>query len=92
VRNSAFFRSLLKAAGIDRPVHDSGHRNWNAEVADELRQIEIDLANQRLQPGTDAYDRRAREELEKLQNSLRQKMLQENRLTQNGAGGGPVAA
>ena len=80
----------LKAAGIDRPVHDSGHRNWNDEVADELRQIEKEL--QRLRPGGDAYGRRAREELEKLQNSLRQKMLQEDRLTQNGAGGSPASA
>ena len=43
-------------------------------------------------PGTDAYDQRAREELEKLQNSLRQKMLQEDRLTQNGSAGGPATA
>ena len=78
----------LKAAGIDRPVHNSGHQNWNVEVADELRQIRIDLRNQQLRSGTDVYDRRAREELEKLQNRLRQKMLQENRLTQNGANGG----
>jgi len=82
----------LKAAGIDRPVHDSGHRNWNAEVRDALMQIRTALGNQRLRPGTDAYDQRAREELEKLQNSLRQKMLQEDRLTQNGSAGGPATA
>lgn len=35
----------LKAAGIDRPVHDSGHRNWNAEVENKLMGIGIELAN-----------------------------------------------
>jgi hypothetical protein len=79
----------LKAAGIGRPVHNSGHRNWNDEVEDRLRQIERDL--RRLRPGSEAYGRRAREELKKLQNSLRQKMLQEDRLTQNEAGGPATA-
>ncbi len=79
----------LKAAGIERPVHNSGYRNWNDEVEDRLRQIERDL--RRLRPGSEAYGRRAREELKKLQNSLRQKMLQEDRLTQNEAGGPATA-
>jgi hypothetical protein len=37
----------LRAAGIDRPVHDSGHRNWNAEVEERLRDVERELAHQR---------------------------------------------
>jgi hypothetical protein len=30
----------LKAAGIDRPVHDSGHGKWNDEVGIRLKRIE----------------------------------------------------
>jgi hypothetical protein len=74
----------LKAARIDRPVHDSGHRDWNGEVRRRLEQISDDLANQGLSKGTNAYDRQAREQLERLQNDLRQSMLREKRLTQNG--------
>jgi hypothetical protein len=80
----------LKAAGIDRPVHDSGHQNWNVEVRDRLRQIETNLRP--LRRGSDAYGRRAREELEKLQNILRRKMLHEDRLTQNRADSGLATA
>jgi hypothetical protein len=75
----------LKAAGIDRPVHDSGHRDWNGEVRRRLEQISDDLTNQGLTKGTNAYDRRAREQLEKLQNNLRQSMLRAKRLTRNGS-------
>ena len=85
-------RRKLKAAGIDRPVHDSGHRNWNKDVMERLIRIRTALRSQQMRPGTDAFDRRAREELENLQNSLRQKMLREDRLTQNGIGTDPAAA
>jgi hypothetical protein len=73
----------LKAAGIDRPVHDSGHRNWNVNVGDRLKAIEQGLSKQALRRGTPAYDRQARDELEKLQNRLREEMMQRDRLTQN---------
>jgi hypothetical protein len=73
----------LKAAGIDRPVHDSGHRNWNDEVRQRLRTIAQELQGNGGRPGTEAYDRQARQELEKLQNDLRQQMIQLDRATQN---------
>jgi hypothetical protein len=73
----------LGAAGIHRPVHDSGHRNWNEEVLRGLESVQLKLRNERLLPGTDAYARRARDELEQLQNTLRKKMLDFDRLTQN---------
>ena len=73
----------LKAAGIDRPVHDSGHRNWNAEVEKRLRTIAQELRDEGRSPGTEAYRQQARKTLEKLQNDLRQQMMQQDRLTQN---------
>ena len=72
----------LKAAGIDRPVHDSGHRNWNDEVRMGVEKILDDLRNQGLTESSEAYDSEARRQLEKLQSELRKKMMQEKRLTQ----------
>jgi hypothetical protein len=74
----------LKTAGINRPVHDSGHRNWNDEVRVGLELILDDLRNQGLTQDNEAYGREARRQLERLQDDLRQKMMQEDRLTQNG--------
>ena len=73
----------LKAARIDRPVHDNPHRNWNNEVRRRLSEIERVLSEVKEEVGTEAYDRRAREELENLQNDLRQEMLKQQRVTQN---------
>ena len=77
-------QETLKAAGIYRPVHDSGHQNWNDEIEDRLKTIEQELLAEKDQLGTEAYDRQARKELEELQNDLRQKMMQLDRLTENG--------
>lgn len=63
----------LKAAGIDRSVHDSGHRNWNNEVRAGLERILDDFRSQGLLKDNDAYAREARRQLERLQNDLRQK-------------------
>lgn len=76
-------RQKLKAAGIDRPVHDSGHQNWNVEVEKRLRTIAQELRDEGGSPGTEAYRQQARKALEELQNDLRQKMMQQDRLTQN---------
>jgi hypothetical protein len=80
----------LKAAGIDRPVHDSGHRNWNDEVRAGLELILDNLRNQGLTQDNEAYGREARRQLERLQDELRQKMMQEDRLTQNGTTSQPA--
>jgi hypothetical protein len=77
-------QKLKAATDIDRPVHNSGHQNWNTEVEERLRTIERELPNQGVRPGTDAYGQQARKALEKLQNDLRQKMMPQDRLTENG--------
>jgi hypothetical protein len=77
-------QETLKATGTNRPVHDSGHQNWNAEVEERLKTIEQELRDEKDQLGTEAYDRQARKELEELQTDLRQKMMQLDRLTENG--------
>ena len=78
-------REKLGAAGIHRPVHDSGHRNWNNEVLKALADIELRLDDEGMASDPGSYERRAREELERLQNDLRQKMLEFDRLTRNDA-------
>lgn len=65
-------------------MHDSGHQKWNAEVTNRLKTIEQELRDEKGQLGTEAYDRQARKELEELQNDLRQKMMQQHWLTENG--------
>lgn len=79
----------LDSAGVKRPVHDSGHQRWNAEVDEEIREIGRTLRAEGLESGTDAYGRRARELLEELQDQLRQKLLKSGRLTQNDLGMSP---
>jgi hypothetical protein len=76
-------RDKLDAAGIQRPVHDNPHRNWNDEVLEGLKDIERTLRDQNLQPSMDGYDKAARKALEQLQNNLRKKLLELRRLTQN---------
>jgi hypothetical protein len=76
-------REKLKAAGANRPVHDSGHPNWNFEVKKALDDIPAKLEQRGIAPGSDEYARAAREELEKLQDWLRQEMAKFDRLTQN---------
>ena len=73
----------LKEADVNRPVHNSGHQNWNEDVKNKLKNIESDLINRHLLPGTDAYAQAARKALENLQDDLRQKMLEFGRLTEN---------
>jgi hypothetical protein len=76
-------REKLRAAGIDRPVHNSGHPNWNVEVEETLAQIRADLQKHGLTRGTDGYARAAKEALEKLQIRLRQEMLGRDKLSEN---------
>ncbi len=73
----------LKEAGHDRPVHDSGHPDWNRYVRNRLREIEQYLNDHGLIPGSDTYARSAEKELEKLQEELRQKLMESGRLTWN---------
>ncbi|MBV9782485.1 MAG: AHH domain-containing protein, partial [Acidisphaera sp.] len=40
----------LEGAGIHRPVHDSGHRNWNDDVRSGLSDIEDELRDDGLMP------------------------------------------
>jgi hypothetical protein len=80
----------LGEAGIDLPVHDNAHPKWNAIVEKELSEIKKPLDHAVFTEGSDAYGTRAREELEKLQEDLRQRMLELKRLTQNGLAGSPA--
>ena len=45
-------REKLKSAGIDRPVHNSGHPNWNREVKVELTEIRLELERHGLKSGS----------------------------------------
>jgi hypothetical protein len=73
----------LKDAGIHRPVHDSGHRNWNNDLRNDLRRLRSRLGKDRLMPGTDEHAQGARKGLEKLEQKLRDKLLSLDRVTQN---------
>ncbi len=73
----------LGATGIHRPVHNSGHRNWNDDALAGLNELRTNLLNDGLTPGTDAYDQAVRKGFEKMQDDLRQKMLELDRLTEN---------
>ncbi len=72
----------LKAAGIDRPVHNGGHQEWNSDVEAELNKISEDLSKRDLAEGSEAFERAAKDALEKLQVKLRDKLLQFDKLTE----------
>ncbi len=76
-------RQKLQKAGIRRPVHNSGHPEWNADVLEEVNAIMADLQSRDLQMGSEAYARAAKAELESMQRRLRQKMLGQDRITQD---------
>lgn len=73
--------------GQQRPVHNSGHPDWNKEVRKEMEKLKAKLKGMRLnQPSGDYYDQQVRQLLEELQQNLRQRMLDFShmpRLTQN---------
>jgi hypothetical protein len=71
----------LKAAGIDRPVHDSRHPNWNNEVIRRLQQIEQKLRSENIPEASETFSGRARDELEQLQRQLRDALKDRKRLT-----------
>jgi len=82
----------LKQAGIDRPLHDNGHKEWNEMILRKLSEIQNKLKRSGLTKGTTAYTKRAKEELELLQDEVRQEMLGRHRLTQNDRTGGQTNA
>ena len=77
-------RKILENAGVEpRPVHDSGHAKWNSEAFGEVRKIPAELEEEDIKEGTSAYDQAVKEKLQKIQETLRQKMLKLDRLSQN---------
>lgn len=73
----------LNAAGIRRPVHDSGHP-ISVRAADRaLRAVPQELRNDGLIEGTPEYDRAARKAFENLSDRLRHGMNRLGRVTEN---------
>ncbi len=60
-----------QAVGRQRPIHNSGHPNWNEEVRTEMEKLKEKLGGL----SGDRYDQEVRRLLEDLQQSLRQRML-----------------
>jgi hypothetical protein len=75
-------QAKLAAAGIERPVHDNGHLQWNSEVKIALARIEDELRDARLRRENVAYDQRARQLLERLQSERRRKAKDMDRIVQ----------
>jgi hypothetical protein len=73
----------LDAMGVSRPIHNSGHEDWNVRVNKDLDSLTATLKNDGFKPGTDAYARAARKGLEKIQDDLRKLLLPSRRLTEN---------
>ena len=76
-------REKLAKLGIEGPVHDSGHPNWNEIVLARLRRIQRELARSNLAKNSSAYDVRAREALDDLAAELREALKHLKRLTQD---------
>jgi hypothetical protein len=70
----------LKGHGIDRPTHRGGHPDWNKEVTKGLENIRDKLSRSSLVEGSDAYNAKARQMLEGLQDGLRIEMLTKPRI------------
>ena len=80
-RNEAA-QAKLAAVGIHRPVHNSGHAEWNWEVNAELQSIEIALNSLGYAKRSIAYARLARQLLENLQIELRGRAMSRNRISE----------
>jgi hypothetical protein len=70
----------LKERGIDRPTHRGAHPQWNDKVIEGLKDIRDELSQSPLVEGSDAYNAKARQMLEKLQDRLRIEMLEKSRI------------
>jgi hypothetical protein len=70
----------LKERGIDRPTHRGGHPQWNDKVIEGLEDIRDELSQSSLVEGSDAYNVKARQMLEGLQDRLRIEMLEKSRI------------
>jgi hypothetical protein len=72
----------LKQAGIDLPVHNSGHPATNKEFEQRALRIEQELRRQNYIEGTEIYDRQARKKLEEIINGIRENLVGYDRLGQ----------
>ena len=81
--NSAAAQKTLKANGIDRPIHNSGHANTIDDVNAKLRQITLTLRREGLTPKSPGYGQRANELIHGMQQNLRHGLQSSDRLTDN---------
>ena len=81
--NSAAAKKTLKANGIDRPIHNSGHSKTIDDVNDQLRQIKSTLSEEGLKPESPGYGQRANQLIRGMEQDLRQGLPSTDRLTDN---------
>jgi len=66
-------RRMAKAMGERRPIHDSGHGDWNKAAREAMQKLRDELKETRLPPGP-AFDEEVRRRLEQLQSKQRSSM------------------
>jgi hypothetical protein len=70
----------LRERGIARPLHDSGHPEWNNDVTEQLELIRRRYQSQNL--NDKAVGKQIRQDLEKLQHDLGKSLAGKHRITQ----------
>jgi hypothetical protein len=78
---SAAAQAKLREAGVHRPIHYSGHPDWNRIVKAELIGIETILELRLEQVTTASQNEAARKALESLSNELFRSMMQYQKIT-----------
>ena len=66
-------RRMGKAMGERRPIHDSGHGDWNKAAGEAMQKLRDEMKETRLPPGP-AFDEEVRRRLEQLQSKQRGSM------------------
>ena len=80
---TAAAQQKLRAAGIERPLDDSGHPQWNAQVKQRLIVIKSELDEKFGVGSSPQKDQTAREAVERLLKELRTKALALPRISSN---------
>ena len=73
-------QAKLAAGGVQRPVHDNGHLEWNTEVNAGLLEIEQELRASRLFLNSLEYANLARSSLERFQSMRRRDAIGRDRI------------
>jgi A nuclease family of the HNH/ENDO VII superfamily with conserved AHH len=72
----------LRTAGVDRPIHNNGHPEWNRYVREELQKIRRDFRKFRSNGYSEEWlDNWAKGKLEKLENKLRRRTIGKDKIT-----------